>query len=151
MTGRPSTTDSSNKQCSNQLSLDAKTSKHNKSNDKAVQIGNSKELAVICQGSAQRVNQGFTYNLKLTINIDKTEKSKIIFHLESGGRSWYTIRSLSGKIFIARLFSVTLIVTTAPRQKLGWSYLFSADPYTYPTKNDSMGIMSGLQKPYFWN
>ena len=119
MTGRPSTTDSSNKQCSNQLSLDAKTSKHNKSNDKAVQIGNSKELAVICQGSAQRVNQGFTYNLKLTINIDKTEKSKIIFHLESGGRSWYTIRSLSGKIFIARLFSVTLIVTTAPRQKLG--------------------------------
>ena len=84
MTGGPSTTDSSNKQCSNQLSLDAKTSRHTKSNDKAVQIGNSKKLAVICQGSAQRVNQGFAYNLKLTINIDKTEKSKIIFHLESG-------------------------------------------------------------------
>ena len=94
MTGGPSTTDSSNKQCSNQLSLDAKTSRHTKSNDKAVQIGNSKKLAVICQGSAQRVNQGFAYNLKLTINIDKTEKSKIIFHLESGGRSWYIIRSL---------------------------------------------------------
>ena len=72
---------------------------------------------MVCQGSAPRVYQGFTYNLKLTITIDKTEESIIIFQSESGGRSWYTIRSLSWRILIAGLFSVTLIVTTAPRQK----------------------------------
>ena len=43
------------------------------------------ELAVVCQGSVPRVCQGFTYNLKLAITIEKTEKSKIIFHSESGG------------------------------------------------------------------
>ena len=48
------------------------------------------------------------YNLKL-IN----EKRKI-FHIDSEGYFWYTIRSSSWKTLIAELFSVTLIFTTAP-------------------------------------
>ena len=39
---------------------------------------------MVCQGSAPRVYQGFTYNLKLTITIDKTEESIIIFQSGSG-------------------------------------------------------------------
>ena len=49
-----------------------------------IQVGSYKELAVVCQGSVPRICQWFAYNVKLIITIDKTEKSKIIFHSESG-------------------------------------------------------------------
>ena len=86
----------------------------------------------------------------------KLKKSKIIFHSEGGegkggvcGGEFLVYHQVS---FMKDLDCWTVFSDSSQQlqnKKLGWSYLSFVDPYTYPTENDSMGIMSGLQKPHF--
>ena len=124
---------------SNQLSLDAKNNRQTNSNAKAYKIGNKRELEIVCQASAPRFCQGLAYNLKLTITIDKTEKSIRIFYSESGGILGIP-SGLFHEGFWLEGFSVTLIVTAAPRQKT-WLIL----PFLCRSSEVDLGL---LQHPW---